>query len=183
MQFEFESLVVYDSRVFDPGSHVQRWANRVERNFVRHAMEEAPKRSGELAAGIHGESFRAGPKHWEIHIHSDAPHTMYVLRGTTGPIMSNRMWGFRTNSRTANAPGGLPRGGRYWDRRQHQWMPRMDWLHSHGYALRLRAGYGWPEKFALSVSGQDSNNFMGRAADRTAITNSSLRGFHPSANY
>lgn len=147
----FSSVVIYDSRIFEPGSHVSRWGNAVERGFVRHAQTEAPMNTGELVAGIYGESFRVGPKHWEVHIHSDAPHTMYVLRGTYGPITSNRM--------------------PYYNEKMKAWItPRMG----------LRDGadgpvFSWRE----SVDGQRSNDFMGRAAVRTSITHSSLRGFHP----
>jgi hypothetical protein len=147
----FSSIVIYDSRIFEPGSHVSRWANSVERGFVRHARQEAPVDTGELAAGIHGESFRSGPKHWEVHIHSEAEHTMYVLRGTYGPIRSNR------------AP--------YYNSKLKAWInPRMG----------LRHGSDGPVfKWAEEVRGQRANDFMGRAAERTAVTHSSLRGFHP----
>lgn len=145
------SVVIYDSRLFEPGSHVSRWANSVERGFVLHAQEEAPTNTGELVAGIHGESFRVGPKHWEVHIHSEAEHSMYVLRGTTGPITSTR------------AP--------YYNTKMKAWInPRMG----------LRDGsYGPVFMWAESVRGQRANDFMGRAAVRTANTHSSLRGFYP----
>lgn len=177
MEAGFTSLVIYDSRLFNPGSLVSRWAGRVKRRFEEHAIQEAPMRSGELKAGIHGESFRAGTKHWEVHIHSDAPHTLYVLEGTTGPIMSNRLWAMRTTK--PHIPFGIPRGGRIMRPDGTMRGVDMRWLHSHGYAMRLRPGGGFPGGFALTVSGQDANNFMARAAARTAVTNRSLRGFTP----
>lgn len=181
---ELTSLVIYDSVIFQRGHMVHRWANSVERGFVMHARQEAPMRSGELRAGISGETFKSGPKHWQVHIHSDAEHTMYVLRGTTGPIMSNRMWGFR--QRFPNVPGGLPRGGREPIIRNGVtvgYRANMKWMHAHGYALRVRAGNGFPQRFALKVRGQESNNFFGRAATATARRHSSLRGFNPGFNY
>lgn len=148
----FSSVVIYDSRIFEPGSHVSRWANAVERGFVRHARNEAPSRSGELIAGIHGESFRSGVKHWEVHIHSEAEHTMYVLRGTYGPIMSSR------------PP--------YVDSKGRLVQPKME--------LRDGAGEFFdPPFYRRKVDGQRANDFMGRAADATARTHSSLRGFYP----
>lgn len=177
---EVSGLVIYDSRLFQIGSHVSRWANSVERGFVMHAMNEAPVRSGELVAGIHGESFRSGVKHWEVHIHSDAEHTMYVLQGTTGPIMSNRMWNFRL--KFPHVPGGLPRVGRI-DLGGGRFKPNLQALHAHGYALRVRAGNGFAERYAIKVRGQQANDFMGRAAQATARRHSSLRGFAAGFTY
>jgi len=181
---ELTSLVIYDSVLFEVGHHVSRWANSVERGFVMHAVNEAPMRSGELRSGIHGESFRSGVKHWEVHIHSDAEHSLYVLRGTTGPIMSNRMWNFR--ERFPYVPGGLPRVGRVPIIRNGAtvgFKPDLKALHAHGYALRVREGNGFEERFALSVSGQMANDFMGRAAQATARRHSSLRGFGAAFTY
>lgn len=176
MTVELTALVVYDSRIFYHGSHVSRWANAVERRFVTNARQAAPVRSGELAANIHGESFRSGVRHWDVHIHSDAEHTMYVLRGTTGPIMSNRMWAFR--SRTGLR---FPRGGRIPPSAATRWneLPRMDFLRQNYYLLRVRAGKGFPETFRISVEGQEANNFFADAADATARRHPSLRGFSP----
>ena len=129
--------------------------------------------------GIEGESFKSGPKHYEVHIHSHADHTMYVLRGTTGPIMSRRMWGFRQKYPGLRAP----RGGLVNPASPMRSKIDLGWMHAHGYALRVRAGNGYPERFALKVRGQSANNFFARAADRTAVTNSSLRGFSPGVNY
>lgn len=176
---ELTSLVIYDSRIFAIGGHVNRWANSVERRFVMNAKQEAPRRSGELRAGISGESFKSGPKHWQVHIHSDAPHSLYVLQGTTGPIMSNRLWGFR--QKVPHLRG--PRRGMLNPSKPYSTRFDMDWMHSHGYALRVRAGNGFPERFALTVRGQSANNFFGRAATATARRHSSLRGFNPGFNY
>lgn len=146
------SIVIYDSRIFAPGDHVDRWAGSVERGFVARAKEQAPMRSGELVGGIHGESFRAGTKHWEVHIHSEAPHTMYVIRGTYGPIRSTR--------------------ASYKDSKGRTIMPKME----------LRDGVGEffePPFYRLTVAGQRSNNFLARAAEATARRHSSLRGFYP----
>ena len=171
-------IVIYDSVLFYPGHHVSRWANDTQRGFTMAAKAAAPVRSGELVAGIHGESHKAGPKQYEAHIFSEAPHTMYVVKGTHGPIMSNRMWGFRSNPRYASAPGGLPRVGRT-TLPSGAIVPDMRALHANGYALRVRPGNGFPGHFAISVSGQEANNFFDTAATVTARSHSSLRGWHP----
>jgi hypothetical protein len=168
-----EALVIYDSVLFNRTGQVRRWANSLERRFTYNAQQMAPERSGELRAGIYGTVNRVGPRHIETLIYSTAPHTLYVVKGTTGPIMSNRLWGFR--GRTGL---DLPRGGRMsgsiYDAR-----PNMPWLKAHGYALKLRAGGGFPQLHALSVSGQEANNFFADAATATARRHSSLRGFTP----
>lgn len=171
--YELTALVIYDSVLFNRGGQIRRWADRVERRFTTNAQQEAPIRSGELRAGIFGTVNRIGPKHLDTRIYSTAPHTMYVLKGTTGPIMSRRMWGFR--SRTGL---DLPRGGR-----TAGGLPEMGFLRREGYLLRVRAGNGYPQRFAISVSGQEANNFFGRAATATARRHPSLRGFNPGFGY
>lgn len=151
----FSSLVIYDSVLFQRGHMIHRWANSVERRFVVNAKQAAPKRSGELAGGISGETFKSGPKHWQVHVHSDAPHTMYVLRGTTGPIMSNLGW----------AGGEVDERGRL-----------------RGY-MRLQPGNGYGVLYRWSVSGQAANNFFDKAADATARRHPSLRGWDPAYGY
>lgn len=175
-------VVVYDQVMYQGRGHVvYDWAARIERNFTMWAKELAPERSGELRAKISGSVSRTGPRGLTTTIESAAPHSIYVIKGTTGPIMSNRMWGFWNNPAFANVPGGLPRGGRINTSRGI--VPNMKWLHANGYALRVRAGNGYPERFALAVSGQEANNFMGAAAERVARRHSSLRGFTPGINF
>lgn len=173
-------LVIYDSVLFGVGHNVRRWAEAVERGFTLNARMLAPARTGELKAGIHGEVRRVGPKHLETIIYSDAPHSLYVLKGTTGPIMSNRMWRFRNNPKYANVPFGIPRGGRIGPEGRHV---DMNWMHAHGYALKLRPGNGFPGMFKLQVRGQEANDFFARAAEVTARTHSSLRGYSPTLDY
>lgn len=177
---ELSSLVIYDSVLFQYGGQVHRWANRLERRFVMNSKEEAPKRSGELAAKISGESLKYGPKHWAVHIHSDAEHSLYVLQGTTGPIMSNRMWGFRNNPRYSHLV--YPRGGAIGSPTKPRGV-NMTWMHEHGYAMKLRPGNGFGTKLALTVEGQEANNFFARAAASTAVRHPSLRGFSPGFRY
>lgn len=164
-------VVTYSSVLYRRTGLVGRWAHSLERRFVLHAKAAAPKRSGELAGGISGQvELSPGAHTAEIAIFSAAPHTKYVVGGTTGPIMSRRMWGYR--DRTGM---DLPRLMR---------LPGLgtDMVAGHraGYVLKVRAGKGFGQHLAISVSGQDANNFFAEAARRTAVTNPSLRGFSPS---
>jgi hypothetical protein len=170
------AVVVYDSKLFNRTGTIGRWATALEARFTMYAKQEAPQRSGELRAGIKGHVARIGPKQLLTTIRSEANHSLYVLRGTTGPIMSRRMYGFRGRTGLMvprGAVGGrnpLKTTPRDWDRQ---------WLREHGYMLRVRAGNGYPERYAISVSGQEANPFFARAAIRTARRHSSLRGFTP----
>lgn len=173
----FTSIVIYSDPVFRHGGHVHRWAESTKNGFVLHARREAPIRSGELKFGIHGETMRIGPKHWDVHIHSDAPHSLYVLKGTTGPIMANRLWRFRQRTGlqfprgTFSVVGGAQVGN------------ILALKARGGYLLNVRAGKGFPQRYAVSVSGQDANNFFARAAVSVARTHPSLRGFTPGFDY
>lgn len=182
------AVVMYDERMYQGRGHlVFDWAVRIKNNFVMWAKEEAPIRSGELREKISGEATRTGVRQLNVTIESAAPHTIYVIKGTTGPIMSNRMWGFRNNPRYASVPGGLPRGGRIALRAPGGgfmgYRQNMDWLAANGYALRVRAGNGYPERYMLSVNGQEPNNFMAAAARRVGARHSSLRGFEPTVAF
>lgn len=156
--------------MFQYGGDVHRWANSLERGYVANAKRYAPRRSGELAGKIHGETFKYGSRHWQVHVHSDAPHTMYVLRGTTGPIMSRRMWGFRNRT-------GLnyPRGAMVNPKMPYTTRIKFDWLKSQGYMLKVREGNGYAQRYSVKVRGQAPNNFFADAHDATARRHRSLR--------
>lgn len=143
------TLVLYSSVLFQYGGKVSRWANTLERNYVRNAKVMAPVRSGELKDGIYGETMKTGSRDYEVHIHSDAEHTLFVLQGTSGPIMSDAAWA---------AGGELPPVGE----RQ-------------GHFMRLRPGKGHGYSYRHMVSGQDANNFFAKAHRATAARHASLR--------
>lgn len=158
------AVVIYDSVLFNRTGQVRRWADALERRFTFNAQQAAPVRSGELRAGIFGEVIRIGPRHLQTSIASTAPHSMYVLRGTEGPIFSDLAW--------ANG-GSLVEGER----------DELTGIYiQHGY-MKLRAGNGYGSLYRLSVSGQESQNFFQTAARQTAARHPSLRGFDPDFRY
>lgn len=142
-----ESLVVYDSVLFERGHMIRRWAEGVERAFTMHAIAEAPvnKRAqksrkspypvGALKASIHGDVDKVGPKILQTTISADVPYASYVVNGTED--------GIRPKSKPYMT---LPKNG--FRRQRHK-----------------------------VVSGQAPNNFLMRAASATARTHPSLRGF------
>lgn len=166
-------VVMYSSVLYRRTGLVGRWAYSVARHFTLNAKIAAPKRSGELAAGIVSEVELSAAMHTaEMAISSTAPHTMYVLKGTTGPIMSKRLWGFWSRGGGQNYgrwPRGMNNAGR----------PDLITGNRMGYVMRLRPGKGHGALLKATVSGQEANNFFGTAADMTAMQHTSLRGFSP----
>lgn len=165
---QLSQTVIFDSLLYRPGGMVQVWMGKMVTSFTMHARRYAPMRSGQLRAGISGDVRRVAPKSYEGMIRSRANHTMFVIGGTTGPIMSRRMFGFRGRTgrefpRGAGVTASNPR-------------PNMAFLKSKGYLLNVRAGNGHPQRYAVSVSGQDANNFMFRAWAATARNHRSIRG-------
>lgn len=148
-------LVIYDSVLFEVGHHVRRWADSVERNYVRFAVTEAPvnKRPnkshltelpvGALKASITGDVDRIGPKHIQVIVSVNVPYARYVLEGTMGPITPNSAKKLRLPWNPGFSPAGRTPGSE----------SRFTW-----------------------VPGQAPNNFLRRAHTSTARKHPSLRG-------
>lgn len=146
---EIVGLVIYDSRLFNRGSHVARWAYSVAARFETAARLHAPvnKRPnkspwyasypvGALAESISTNAERIGPKHWQIAAYVDVPYAEFVISGTQGPITATSA-DYMTLPRNPSYPQGRRR---------------------------------------FTVSGQAPNNFLSQAAATTARAHPSLRG-------
>lgn len=108
------SVVIVDDSMYHGKGIVIRWVGIVTRKFARDARLFAPMRSGRLKAGIRaGTPRNPFRKVVQGTISSSAPHTMYVLKGTHGPIMSNALW----------AAGGTPGPGRKMAVGRNLWPP------------------------------------------------------------
>jgi hypothetical protein len=169
------AVVVYPSRLFNITGNVGRWASSVHRKMVFNSIQEAPARSGELRAGIGGSNDRTGPQMRTVTIFSTAPHSLFVLQGTTGPIYANRYWSFKAKNPHLRGPRAAMLDP------TRPLSTGIDWLAMKrmGYMLRVRAGNGHAERWSLRVSGQTANPFFARAAAATARRHSSLRGWNP----
>lgn len=160
MSAELEAVVIFDENLYRPGHLVDRWMNLLVTHFEGHAQDLAPVRSGQLKAGITGSARRVGEKQMEGLIASNAPHTMYVLGGTTGPIYTDTAWAM--GAEIANAYGENEEGRRV--ALKGHWLPV--------------GNNPWPPiRYRHSVSGQAANNFLVKAWRRTARNHKSLRGF------
>lgn len=163
--------VIFDEGLYRAHGDIGRWVTLITRHFGEHAVRYAPIRSGELKAGIHWSSRQIGTRQVEGAIQSDAPHTLYVLRGTTGPIM--------TNLQFAN-PGGARilvwrdiKGKDGISRRQQ--IP----VRVKGHYMPIPEGLGFDRFFATEVSGQHAQNFLLQAWRATARNHRAIRGVIP----
>jgi hypothetical protein len=148
---------------------VIRWVQRVTRHFARSARHFAPRRSGQLKAGIlPGTPRNPLRKVVKGTIASSAPHTMYVLRGTHGPIMSNALW----------AVGGpdSPAAYRVVWRRSGRAKPHAVRVPRKGMQMAVGRNLYPPETPMWTVKGQAANNFMLKAWAETATVYPQLRG-------
>lgn len=158
-------VVVFDEKMYvRPFGTVVRWMDRVVLAFEVNAKKYAPEQTGNLRAGIHGNTTKVGPKQLEGTIESTAPYSLYVLRGTRGPIMSNRAWGL--------THGDPDRFHMLW--RENKKTGRR--VARRGMMLRFHSTETGQLIITAAVSGQSANNFLLEAWAATARTHSSLRG-------
>lgn len=167
---ELGPVVVFDEKMYvRPFGTVVRWMDRVVLAFGMNARKYAPVKTGDMKAGIRTDVNKVGPKQLEGIIESTVPYTLFVVRGTRGPIMSNRAWGlthgdpsmfhmlYRRNKKT----------GRSVARR--------------GMMLRFTSTKAGVRVIRPAVRGQQANNFFMDAWAATARTHRSLQGFEPRA--
>lgn len=158
-------VIVFDEKMYHGSGTVRRWADRLAGNFTKNAVIEAPEHTGQMKQQIEGTVTSAGPKQISMTIASNAPYSLYVLKGTTGPIMANRAW--NTMAATGLSFGQISRKKK--SKGESIGPPRR------GMFLKFEGYDGLPH-FAASVSGQEANNFLGRAWVKTARTHPSIRG-------
>jgi len=152
---------IHASTLFKTGHMANRWFSGISRQLGSNVRRAAPMRSGELKGGIHSSmSSNAQGLNMTITLSSSAPHTMHVLRGTTGPIMTHL--GFRTG--IGEGRSFIMVQGRY------GLMPRA----IPGYWMHF-GGYGYPMVYKDSVAGQSSNNFLLRGWRATAARHQAMR--------
>jgi hypothetical protein len=105
----FTKVVMFDERLYHGNGDVNVWVIKVLARFVYEAKAAAPvgKASnpwrpppGTLKAGIQGSLSHPGAKIIEAFISSNAPHSLYVIKGTAYQghryIYSNLGWANKT---------------------------------------------------------------------------------------
>lgn len=184
-----DRVVIFDEHLYRPTGMVGKWMTKITTRFTAEAVKAAPKDTGYLAAGISGDVNQIGPKLVQGLISSDAPYTMFVIRGTGFPVKGHegRIYttkGFRTRNIedayvqlwgvSNRATGKFSRKGRgdgtFAGRRKQHFVRKK------GYWLRLpfTSRSGKP-LLLFSVRGQEPNNFLYRAWRITGHTHSAIR--------
>jgi hypothetical protein len=169
-------IVVFDEGMYHGNGLVGRWMNLITDRFGREARHYAPVRSGQLRDGIFSYAHQIGPRQVQGIIESTSPHTMYVLEGTTGPIMSDVGWATQGVGayRTVTIYRGP--GHRFSYTPQEGYTRGTMQRANPGFFMRIPAWGGHRTFFALAVSGQAANNFMYRAWRATARDHRAIRG-------
>ena len=171
--------VVFDRDLYKPGHMVHKWVTLVTANFTRHARDLAPKRTGELAAGIDGEATQVGPRQVEGTIASSAPYTMYVLRGTTSPITTTRYHANPSGAYSLLWGSKDPKTGKFTRKRIKGVERKRFSIPNKGYFMRVPASEWGPSVITSQVRGQAANNFLEAAWRRTGINHRAIRGRMP----
>lgn len=170
MSAEIYKVVVFDQGLYHGNGDVYQWCQKITNRFAREAITRAPVRSGELKAGISGSTSQIGERQVQGIIESSAPHTKYVIHGTTGPIMSNKGWAAYSSGKMVGS--GLIWMGKGKDRKQKVGYFKGHWM-------RLPADNGFGTKYKTMVSGQQPNNFLLSAWRATAADHRAIRGAIP----
>jgi hypothetical protein len=155
---------VFDAKLYAPGGQVNVWVHKLGYRFAANARAAAPIRSGVLKRGIRAGFRKRTTKQIVATIGSTAPHTMWVLRGTKGPIMSDAVW----------AAGGTVQPWMF-EMVNGRPVPKPGFQMAVGRNLG-GAPVGAPVTPMFYVSGQRSQNFFYTAWVKTAVRHPSIRG-------
>lgn len=180
-------VVIFDEHLYRPTGLVGFWMNKVTTRFGVEARAHAPVDTGELVAGISTASRQIGVRLVQGTITSNAPHTMWVIRGTGFPVKGHEgriyttkgfvtrdimdayvsLWGVQRRGEKFTRKG---RGDRSGPGRRQQHLVRKK-----GYWLRLPfPSRGGGPIMTFSVRGQEPNNFLYAAWRATARTHSAI---------
>lgn len=177
--------VVFDQSIYRRFGMANRWLAEMTDEFTGFAIAFAPERSGELRAGIHGDTSQVGERQIEGTIASEANHTMFVLGGTTGPIMSTKLWAAGGDPEAAFQLlwGSIdPETGTFTRRTIPGVERTLRSVGKKGFFMGVR-----PEPHShytrttprMFVAGQEPNNFLFKAWRATSRNHSSIRGRIP----
>jgi hypothetical protein len=89
------TVVMFDEKMYRGNGLVKKWMDKIMFRFRSEAMRACPKRTGRLMSTIGSSSTTTGPRSVQGFIHvggPKAPYADFVMRGTEGPIMSNKAY-------------------------------------------------------------------------------------------
>lgn len=186
MSAELGAVTVFDELLYRPGGMVHRWMTLMTTRFEGHAKRAAPERTGTLRAGITANAIPVGPKQMRGTIASNAPYSLYVLRGTGFPergrggrIYSKKGWAAGGDEEAAYETlwGSIDPHTKKFTRRRIKGVKREQIrVRKKGYWLAFGPDEHGPKVIAFSVAGQEPNNFLVEAWIRTSRQHSCLRG-------
>lgn len=174
----FTRIAIADERLYHDGGDVKEWLRGVGKEMSRNSKAACPVRTGNLKRSVR-MSIRGslGVKLVETTIGTNMPYANYVLKGTTGPIMSDKLWSY----------GGVLRKGRglvkisY--RRRNKKTNRMKtfyrWVPEPGTALAVGRNPWPPVTPRFEVRGQRPHNFLARGYRLTAARHPGLPSNSP----
>jgi hypothetical protein len=164
-------VTIVDDSMYHGKGVVIRWVGIVTRKFARESRAFAPRRSGRLKAGIlPGTPRNPFRKVVKGTVSSSAPYTLYVLRGTHGPIMSNKLWAVGGPDSPAAYRVIIRRTGR-------GGKPHPVRVPVKGMQMAVGRNLRPPVTPMFTVNGQKANNFMAKAWATTAAAHSGLGPF------
>lgn len=123
------NIVVYDSRInswFEPGGMAFNWTRERTIEASGRAKLLAPKRTGRLAASIRADTRPLAGNHVIGRLRSQAPYSLFVHEGTTGPIYATNAFAPNfTPGRFLKVPPwyGAPHKVIWADRSTKPWTP------------------------------------------------------------
>ena len=139
--FQTPRVTIYDQRIqraFLPGGSLFQNVRRVGNTNLKYAREEAPKRTGKMAAALKMSVTPSGKLHARYTVNTNIDYAIWTLRGTkdVAPI------------RATNKSGINPTGFLWVRPRPHSW-----------YAWNREPGSGGRTPRAF-VDGQDKNDWL-----------------------
>lgn len=168
-------VVVFTDKLYRGNGDVIKWCRKITNRFGFEVKRAVPVREGTLWEGIHWSTRRTGRKQVAGTLVSEAKHTLYVLRGTTGPISTNKFWANpggaeRLLWKNITTAGGKKVRKQIWVRQKGYYMPIPD---IDTWVFAPLAGQG---HWATEVEGQSAQNFLVKAWVRTSYDHRALRG-------
>jgi hypothetical protein len=169
------TVVLYTQVLYRGNGDVYQWMRDVVRHFDQNVREEVAKisRSGELMSGI-GSSAHGGFHECTGEIESTANHTLFVMHGTgypgkgdAGQIYSILAWRSGRDIKRAHVTrwGVRSASGKMVNKGPGRREPYQQRLKGHW--LRIPADEGGEKHILYSVAGQEPNNFMVKAWNKT----------------
>jgi hypothetical protein len=152
-------VVIVDGALYRPRGLVWVWTRKVGTKFGNNTRAAVRSRTGQLRKGIRVTYRKPATKKIQATIGSTAPHTMYVLRGTHGPIMSNALWAMPGHESNPEAWRMLSTG---------RMVPRK------GMTMAVGRNPFGPVTPMFRVSGQAANNFFYKGWVKTALAHPAI---------